>query len=416
MYTVTYHSPPLSFARSLCRLCFSVADAAIKPDPGGIPDFVEMFELEDKSTDTATALFRRSSLAVFYYNVWFKNKTCRLGGESVEPDPLYRSTGIVMHADARTTGTYVVADRRLLTLAQTPPGALGKEDFGITIAMLFFARYYANNQYTLLAHHLQDVDEFRVLVLKLTHFRESSLRLPLNMAIHPQYSLKGGNFCGTAPITMAEYYHLMEYMMDRTCQVECFVRLVRKFHPLIVESLYMFTSLSKECLNRIILDCDTARRGTLTYSFRAPIAGNIAHRQYWLQLPARAIWFAYSQGYCQFKVPVSDDRLLDRLARVPHAFILGFLTVDPQHRVTDMYVVQIVPPSPPDGDTGAGPSARSVWSKTVQVAAAMNLKCALRPREDPLPNPPRGVLFVVESNDGVLYKPHTLPPPPLPPR
>lgn len=250
------------------------------------------------------------------------------------------------NAAAFMNGGYL-CDDKLWSLCQCFQGVqIDPCDFGITILMLYFAQYYAREQYPLFADEFQCVKELAVIERFLLSYNQNRIMLPLNLSIHPKYGLKkqASRFVNKNHVTMVLFKTMISLMQQQPgCpQVHCtslnnldgtrpapkrakvqksmadtapvsgltpemFVEFVAMFHVRIVESFYMFTSISKNC--KVLVECAEFKNvRKLEYTFTKPIrTDDFTMAQYWFQIPSGALWFGYYNGNIKFSSYASAD-------------------------------------------------------------------------------------------------------------
>lgn len=236
----------------------------------------------------------------------------------------------MQNAAAYMNGGYV-CDESLWSLCECfRSTTIQTSDFGITVLMLYFAHYYAREQYALYVEEFRCIKELAVIERFLLSYNQTRIKLPLNLSIHPKYGLKrqAHRFVNSNHLTMT-LFETMIAMMQQSQTVsgraskqavkrtklqhsmadigavssltpDMFIDFVSMFHVRIIESFYIFTSISKNC--KIIYECSEFMNvNKLEYTFQKPIkTDNFTLAEYFFQIPSGALWFAYYQGKIKF--------------------------------------------------------------------------------------------------------------------
>lgn len=316
---------------------------------------------------------------VFLYNVHHRGLECTVDN-SVTISPLINAT-------AAANGGYAV-DERHHRLSQVvldvPP-----EDLGITIVMLAFARYYSMNQYPVMVNALRSVRELEYVEQFLQMYTVAGIKVPINLATHEKYGLLANRHRfqdGRASLTVLEYRTVVAMMKVPGIDPEEFVSFVARYHPRIVESFYMFTSITKDC--KVIAECrelSIARR--FAYTFEKPVKSVKYDGDYWFQVPVRSVWFAHHQGRWTFQSYVGreiDDKLRHALTNVP-GIVIGF--------VSDGHVYPIAIEHP---------IYTGNWAQVIALLRQRALNVALT--SEPLPSGRPKNVYYVKNRIHALYK------------
>lgn len=181
-------------------------------------------------------------------------------------------------------------------------------DFGITILMMFFAKYYSRGQYPLFVNEFRCIKELEILERTLLAYNQNRIQLPVNMATDKTYGLKSKRheFVNAQCMTVQAFGAIMSIMKNPIITPEKFVECVKPLHIAIIESLYIFTSITRSC--KIINECHELMYKSLDYTFqkceKSPTFNDFA---YWFTLPKDAIWFAHHRGHYKYSSYVSCD-------------------------------------------------------------------------------------------------------------
>lgn len=268
-----------------------------------------------------------TDIQVFLYNV-HRGVECSLLSSSSSMDDGESIVSPLINATAIVNGGYTVNERhyRLSRVKLNVPS----EDLGITIVMLAFARYYSMNQYPVMVNALRTVRELEYVEQFLQTYTVASVKIPINLATHERYGLRANRHRfadGRASLTMLEYRTVVATMKVPGIDPEEFIGFVARYHPRIIESFYMFTSITKDC--KVIAECrelSIARR--FAYTFEKPVKSVKYDGDYWFRVPVRSVWFAHHQGRWTFQSYVGreiDDKLRRALSDVP-GIVVGFVS------------------------------------------------------------------------------------------
>lgn len=181
------------------------------------------------------------------------------------------------------------------------------QDFGITILMLFFAEFYSQGQYALFVHTFRCIRELENIEKFLLSFNQRSIKLFPNLATHETYGLKkqAHNFVNSKYLTVQAFEAIQQYMHSPEITPEKFIECVALLHINIIESFYIFTSVTKDC--KVINECHNLLHNDMNYTFQSPIKSLRYDGDYWFEVPIKSIWFAYLQKKVKFSSYISCD-------------------------------------------------------------------------------------------------------------
>lgn len=185
---------------------------------------------------------------------------------------------------------------------------LSNPDFGMTILLMFFAKYYSRGQYPLFVNEFRCIKELEILERTLLAYNQNRILLPVNMATDGTYGLKAKSreFINAQCITVKAFEMIMTIMKNPIITSEKFVECVKPLHITIIESLYMFTSITRSC--KIIKECHELMYKSLEYTFqKCEKSLTFDDFVYWFELPKDAIWFAHHRGHYKYSSYVSCD-------------------------------------------------------------------------------------------------------------
>lgn len=323
--------------------------------------------------------------------------------------------GYFLDSDAIAFANRVLDDLRDMDL----------RDFGITIIMFLFARYYSRNQYAIMISTLHGIKEIEHLELYLKKYvgvtvatrsavvhnnklnmevranfpgqQTDNMVAPVittNLATDEEYGLvaNADKFVGRGALQLADFMFVTSAMNSKMLTASNFVTLMRVFHIRIVESFYILTSITKD--SKVITECRELSAPQMKYTFVRPIRSAIYSGDYWFIVPTGAIWFAYHQGHRAFQSYISRDidRIMDRvLVRLNAGILVGFV-----HENT-IYPVLL--------DT---PECNGDWERTIAKFSELDLPIVFRDeRIEAAPfsdNKLSRGLFFVKRGTTVLYK------------
>lgn len=263
-----------------------------------------------------------SSVCMFLYNV--------KAGVSCELDPSENATTLktlnaLTNANAHING-YLV-DAFLYQLSRIPLN-IDLADFGITMLMMFFAKFYSAGQYPIFVHTFMHCKELELIEKFILSYTMKSVKLPWNMATHDVYGIKRQQhrFTKTKCLTKETYTYLEMFMRMPNVKPEDFIACIEHLHISIIESFYIFTSITKDC--KVVRECHDIQYSNLPYTFQKPIKSLTYDGIYWFTIPSKSIWFAYHQGKIAYSAYQSLDcnKLFDAFkAYNINCIIVGFI-------------------------------------------------------------------------------------------
>lgn len=355
--------------------------------------FFSYFFLYIHFLDLITALKKLNnrnlpSICVFLYNCKngvscelatesdYKHKTLNVR-ESAGKISTFDKLTPLCNSNALMNG-YLV-DGKLMALSRLELG-MSLQDFGITILMMFFADFYSKGQYPLYMNTFQCVRQLEIIDKFILSYNQRSIRLPLNLATHKTYGLKAqhSKFTNSGHLTMQLFNSINALMRAATVTPEHFIKSVSMFDLSIIESFYIFTSITKNC--KIINECNELKYNVLPFTFQKPETSLRYDGDYWFELPRNAIWFAYHQGQVKYSAYVGCD-IHERLKcfKVSNVccLVVGFLH--------DHCVYPII---------FQDPNLHTNWDATVNYIRAMQFNCVLNTNMIPLPSKNSRIHFV----------------------
>lgn len=273
--------------------------------------------------------------------------------------------------EAFVNGYYV--GRELYELANNMKSMnLKREDFGITSLMMNFADFYSKGQYPLFVDAFLNLKELGSLEVFLLKYNKSKISLPLDMATDSRYSIKKNlhRFRNCELLTLSEFNMIITMIQTPNVTADYFINLIKKYHLHVIESFYIFTSITKHC--KVIKECRDLNRRSLNYTFPKVFhtSDNGGDCAYWFLMPPRAIWFAYYQGSIKYSTYITRDieRLLDNFTTSCNikCIVVGVISNN-----TTMYPLFF-----------EDPMYRFNWDATVNLIQNMGLNCIYQ-KNDP---------------------------------
>lgn len=237
-----------------------------------------------------------------------------------------KSINALKNYNATVSGYNV--DREMYALSQEMIRLQSKmkaRDFGITILMMHFAQYYARGQYPLFVNQFRCVHEIEIIEKFLLSYNQKHIKLPMNMATHKEFGLlvNRDKFTSTNAITCSAFDFINTAMRNPNITPKEFINLIAPMHIKIIESFYMFTSITKNC--KIIQECHELMYKCLNYTFMKPIKLTEYVGNYWFILPPRSIWFAYHQGRVKVSYISTDTYKAMNIFNKLNYVVVGFI-------------------------------------------------------------------------------------------
>jgi len=230
-------------------------------------------------------------------------KRCKLDTDGDENTSALKIQDInpIVNANAMVHGYFVEPEVYILKKIKLN---MSVADFGLNILLIFFAKYYARGQYPLFVNTFQCIDELEIIERMLLEYNQHHIKLPLNLATHPQYGLKVCNYKGDKYLTIENFNRILLLMRSPTITAELFVGYMHELNIHIVETLYIITSITKEC--KLIKECHELMFSSLNYTIPKPVKTQLTlNAIYWFRLPKNSIWFAYHNKFSKFSTYVS---------------------------------------------------------------------------------------------------------------
>ncbi|AYP97933.1 GrBNV gp33-like protein-like protein [Mauternbach virus] len=281
-----------------------------------------------------------------------------------------------------------VVDEKLMALSSiivdTP-----LPDFGITILMMYFAEFYSKGQYPLFMNTFRCIKELEIIERFLLTYNQKSIKLPMNLATHKIYGIKAQHkkFINTGSLTISNFNTINHLMRAPSIMPEQFIECISSLDLSIIESFYIFTSITKNC--KIINECHDLQHNSMPFTFQKPVPSLCYNGDYWFELPRNAIWFAYLQGRAKYSAYISCD-INEKLKcfRVANVMcqVIGI--------IHDNCVYPII---------FEDPRIHANWTLTINYITNMKFNCILNPNTVNMPMKKSQIHFV-KQNVATIFK------------
>ncbi|ATZ81565.1 GrBNV_gp33-like protein [Drosophila innubila nudivirus] len=281
-----------------------------------------------------------------------------------------------------------IVDEKLMALSRIDLN-ISLPDFGITILMMFFAEFYSKGQYPLYMNTFRCIKELEIIERFLLAYNQRSIKLPMNLATHKIYGIKTQRekFINTGSLTISNFNNINNLMRAPSITPEQFIESISKLDLSIIESFYIFTSITKNC--KIINECHDLQHNSMPYTFQKPVQSLRYDGDYWFVLPRNAIWFAYFQGRVKYSSYVSCD-INEKLKcfKVANVMcvVVGF--------IHDNCVYPII---------FDDPRIYANWALTINYIINMKFNCILNPNTVTMPTKQSQIHFV-KQNVATIFK------------
>lgn len=339
-----------------------------------------------------------ASTLVFLYDVRFHQVSVIVQGaeppgwlsyDADQPGPPPLTLNALIMPNNRRDGHYYVD--RALGHVSTLPVSRSQADFGITLVMYYFAKFYAHSQYAKFAMMFQPVDELKILERFLAEEQGSRRRLPYELAFTRGYGLRDVKYTEKGSLTVGMFTELTMFLYQPACTRDTFVARMKPLHVRIVESFYTFTSFTRNC--KEIHEGLSSGQYDCSYPYTFEPAAEVRHIddiRYWFVVPTKATWFAYSNRIFKLRTYTpAATRLSVVLDPIPHSLVVGFLVGDA------VFPLRIDPPDDID-------ASRNPWDYTVEVLKKHGLPVALS--MGPLPAKRNTRTYCVCSDSTVFFR------------
>lgn len=280
---------------------------------------------------------------------------------------------------------FVSDDTENADWSQPEPTEFRACDLGITIIMMAFAKYYARKQYPILVNALKTVRELELLEKFLLSI--GSVKFEPNLALHSEYGLLANRnrWTGSRYLRIEEFESICSMLRSSHTRAEEFVENLIPFNRSIVESFYMFCSVTRDV--KMITECRVLSCPRFVYTFDRPTRSERYDGRFWFRVPPRSTWFAYSQGRWSFQTYLGRDAetSMKRLDGIK-ALVVGFVH---ERALYPVFVDH--------------PLFVGRWAETMCCFAALGFPIVLR---DDTPGENLFSFYFVKDGDGTLYRYH----------
>lgn len=310
--------------------------------------------------------------------------SCNIGNANQHNITTLKTLTPLVNSTAIMNGYFVDEELKLFSTINVP---IPLEDFGITIVMLYFAQYYSRLQYPLFVHTFRCVRELEIIERFLLAYNQNNIKLLPNLATHETYGLKkqGSKFKDSKHITVRAFHAINSYMRSPEITPEKFIDCIKTLHVNIIESFYMFTSITKNC--KIINECHDLMHDNMNYIFQKPIESVRYDGDYWFELPMNAIWFAYFHGKVKFSSYIGCD--IKESMSIFHAnnikcIVVGF--------ISDNKIYPLI---------FEDPEIYGSWNRIIEYIYKYGFNCALN---NGVPDQKNNRIYFVKNNVSAIFK------------
>lgn len=167
------------------------------------------------------------------------------------------------------------------------------EDVGVNILMSAFAEYYVKGQYHLFVYDFKNITEMQTIESYLNKCTTKFIKLPKDMAVHDEHGILANahQFTNHGRLTKDQHLMILAGMASTIMNPGVFVTTVRPYHINIIESYYLFASITRD--SKVILECRELSKPTLNYVLDKFHKECRYSGEYWFELPSCSVWFAY---------------------------------------------------------------------------------------------------------------------------
>lgn len=125
-------------------------------------------------------------------------------------------------------------------------GIISKSDLGITLLMMFFAKFISADRYEIFVYTFRYIDEFKYFETFLLSLQQETIKLPDDMATDEKYGLMKNKdaFINNNFLTVEKFNEITHYMKSVNASPEHFIQTIKNLHSSIIESFFMFTSMN----------------------------------------------------------------------------------------------------------------------------------------------------------------------------
>lgn len=170
---------------------------------------------------------------------------------------------------------------------------LSNKDIGINILMLAFAKYHIRGQYHLFVNDFKQIDEIQCIESWLNMCTKKFIKLPKDLAVSEKYGIRSNShiFTNNKGLTLPRYIKIAALMASNNLSPEMFISVVKQYHINIVESFYLFSSITRD--SRLIQECRELNKNTLNYVLEKFHKICRYSGEFWFFVPPCSVWFAY---------------------------------------------------------------------------------------------------------------------------
>lgn len=196
--------------------------------------------------------------------------------------------------------------------------------------------------------------------------------------------IQGKTFTDSKYLTVLAFEAINNYMRSSEITPEKFIDRIKPLHINIIESFYIFTSITKNC--KVINECHDLIHNHMKYTFQKPMKSLRYDGHFWFDMPTKSIWFAYFQGKVTFSTFAGCDiRCSMEIFKTNNiqCLVVGF--------INNAKIYPII---------FEDPEIYGNWEKIIERIQKCGFNCALR---GGVPNQKNNIYFV-RNNTPTIFK------------
>lgn len=251
---------------------------------------------------------------------------------------------------------------------------------GVNLVLIAFCELYPINMYPIFVANYHRVREIALIESILNQINNKSIALPKNLIVSKQFGLKANRhvFNGNKLMSMQDLNMLVKSMRlfnDATV----FIELLKPFHFVLVNAIYLFTSISSE--SKTVLEATEIYATRFDYKLPTLVPITYYQGDWWFEIKSMKM-FAFFNGQITMNTYVGEITMQTLKQKFKNLIVVGFVYKE------SLYPIMI------DSQPYVGN-----WELTNQTIGAAGYPILLKPGE-----PSGKKIGFVRSHSNRLYR------------
>jgi hypothetical protein len=206
---------------------------------------------------------------------------------------------------------------------ETKLNSIDVNTFGVTLVLMGFCEFYPINMYPIFVANYYRVREIALIESILSQINNNSISLPKDLIISREYGLKSNRhrFTNKNLITMQDLNVIVK-SMRLLKEPEMFIELLIPFHFLLINSIYLFLSIT--CESKIVLEASEIYATRLQYTLPVFVETTFYVGNWWFEIKSNKM-FAFLNGQITMNAYISEITMRILKEKFKNMLVVGFI-------------------------------------------------------------------------------------------